>query len=118
MTGTCPKIQHPMGHEFLGLVEETCSEVRTLKPGDVVVAPNPHPGCEGEATARLAGSHELHHGAPPSSRGESHPPALTEPCVTVSRYTALVVLIIRPVRRSETERGASARTCEGIAWGA
>ncbi len=28
-----------MGHEFLGVVEETGSEVRTLKPGDVVVAP-------------------------------------------------------------------------------
>lgn len=33
---------------------------------------------------------------PPSSRGESHPPALTEPCLTVSRYTALVVLVTRP----------------------
>ena len=32
---------------------------------------------------------------PPSSRGESHPPALTDPYVTVSRYTALVVLITR-----------------------
>jgi hypothetical protein len=32
-----------------------------------------------------------------SSRREFHPPALTEPCVTVSRYTALVVLITRPV---------------------
>ncbi|MEU8986180.1 alcohol dehydrogenase catalytic domain-containing protein [Streptomyces sp. NPDC048558] len=28
-----------MGHEFLGVVEETVSEVHTLKPGDVVVAP-------------------------------------------------------------------------------
>ncbi|MEV7110979.1 zinc-dependent alcohol dehydrogenase family protein [Streptomyces anulatus] len=28
-----------MGHEFLGVVEETGSEVRTLKRGDVVVAP-------------------------------------------------------------------------------
>lgn len=28
-----------MGHEFLGVVEETGSGVRTLKPGDVVVAP-------------------------------------------------------------------------------
>jgi DNA invertase Pin-like site-specific DNA recombinase len=26
-----------------------------------------------------------------SSRGESHPPALTEPCLTVSRYTALLI---------------------------
>ena len=31
----------------------------------------------------------------PSSRGESHPPALTDPYVTVSRHTALVVLVIR-----------------------
>jgi hypothetical protein len=31
----------------------------------------------------------------PSSRGELHPPALTDPYVTVSRYTALVVLITR-----------------------
>ncbi|MFF1568343.1 transposase, partial [Streptomyces sp. NPDC058293] len=29
----------------------------------------------------------------PSSRGESHPSALTEPCVTVARYTALATLI-------------------------
>ena len=29
--------------------------------------------------------------APSSSRGESHPPALTEPCLTVSRYTALLI---------------------------
>ncbi|MFE7705941.1 zinc-binding dehydrogenase [Streptomyces sp. NPDC057486] len=28
-----------MGHEFLGVVEETGSEVRGLRPGDVVVAP-------------------------------------------------------------------------------
>lgn len=35
------------------------------------------------------------HSKPPSSRGESHPPALTDPYVTVSRYTALVVLITR-----------------------
>ncbi|MEU9211300.1 zinc-dependent alcohol dehydrogenase family protein [Streptomyces sp. NPDC048415] len=28
-----------MGHEFIGVVEEVGSEVRTLKPGDVVVAP-------------------------------------------------------------------------------
>jgi transposase-like protein len=26
-----------------------------------------------------------------SSRGEFHPPALTEPCLTVSRYTALLI---------------------------
>lgn len=29
----------PMGHEFIGVVEEVGSEVRTIKPGDVVVAP-------------------------------------------------------------------------------
>jgi hypothetical protein len=29
--------------------------------------------------------------SPSSSRGESHPPALTEPCLTVSRYTALLI---------------------------
>lgn len=28
-----------MGHEFLGVVEDIGTEVRTLKPGDVVVAP-------------------------------------------------------------------------------
>ncbi|MFE6822239.1 zinc-dependent alcohol dehydrogenase family protein [Streptomyces sp. NPDC057690] len=28
-----------MGHEFIGVVEETGSEVRTVKPGDLVVAP-------------------------------------------------------------------------------
>jgi hypothetical protein len=32
----------------------------------------------------------------PSSRGEFHPPALTDPYVTVSRHTALVVLVTRP----------------------
>ena len=34
----------------------------------------------------------------PSSRGESHPSALTEPCVTVARYTALAVLITNLTR--------------------
>ncbi|MCX5008722.1 alcohol dehydrogenase catalytic domain-containing protein [Streptomyces sp. NBC_00638] len=36
-----PPTDHPrhMGHEFLGVVEETGSEVSGLKPGDVVVAP-------------------------------------------------------------------------------
>ena len=53
--------------------------------------------------------------AVPSSRGESHPPALTEPCVTVSRYTALVALFVRSARRWSAELGASARTCGGIA---
>jgi len=33
----------------------------------------------------------------PSSRGESRPPALTDPYVTVSRHTALVVLICQKV---------------------
>ncbi|TYC20018.1 transposase, partial [Micromonospora sp. MP36] len=44
------------------------------------------------------------------SRRESHPPAPTEPCVTVSRYTALATLITRT-------RGsiASAQTFWGIA---
>jgi transposase InsO family protein len=45
------------------------------------------------------------------SRRESHSPAPTEPCVTVSRYTALVTLVTS--RRSGTS--ASARTCPGIA---
>lgn len=53
--------------------------------------------------------------ASPSSRGGSHPSALTEPCSTASRYMALVVLIIKPVRRSLLGQGASARTCEDIA---
>jgi len=35
----------------------------------------------------------------PSSRGESHPPALTDPYVTISRHTALVVLVTRPEGR-------------------
>jgi hypothetical protein len=39
----------------------------------------------------------------PSSRGEFHPPALTEPCVTVSRYTALVALFVRSARRWSAE---------------
>ncbi|MET8408501.1 zinc-dependent alcohol dehydrogenase family protein [Streptomyces sp. NPDC005195] len=36
-----PLTEHPrqMGHEFIGVVEETGPEVRTVKPGDVVVAP-------------------------------------------------------------------------------
>lgn len=42
------------------------------------------------------------------SRRESHPPAPTEPCVTVSRYTALVTLIAR-----WCGTGASARTFPG-----
>ena len=68
--------------------------------------------------AREDGQWYLHLFAPeqpdlPSSRGGSHPSALTEPCVTVARYTALVVLVVRPIRRPWS--GASARTCGGIA---
>ena len=44
------------------------------------------------------------------SRRESHPPAPTEPCVTASRYTALVTLITR-----NYGTGANARTFPGIA---
>ncbi|MFF9572219.1 IS3 family transposase [Streptomyces sp. NPDC014685] len=44
------------------------------------------------------------------SRRGSHPPAPTEPCVTVSRYTALVILFPR-----WCGTGASARTSPGIA---
>ena len=29
----------PIGHEFVGIVEEIGSEVRTVKPGDFVIAP-------------------------------------------------------------------------------
>ena len=29
----------PMGHEFLGVVEEIGSEISTAKPGDVVIGP-------------------------------------------------------------------------------
>ena len=45
------------------------------------------------ATADLAEALRLHRLS--SSRREFHPPALTEPYVTVSRYTALVVLVTR-----------------------
>lgn len=44
------------------------------------------------------------------SRRESHPPAPTEPCVTVSHYTALATLITR-----NYGTGANARTFPGIA---
>jgi hypothetical protein len=44
------------------------------------------------------------------SRRESHPPAPTEPCVTVSRYTALATLITRNCGTS-----ASGRTSPDIA---
>ena len=50
----------------------------------------------------------------PSSRGESHPSALTEPCVTVSRYTALVALIIRSVRRPRCRRQCA--NMRGYRW--
>jgi threonine dehydrogenase-like Zn-dependent dehydrogenase len=38
---SAPHTDHPrqMGHEFIGVVEETGSEVRNVKPGDLVVAP-------------------------------------------------------------------------------
>jgi hypothetical protein len=36
----------------------------------------------------------------PSSPGGSHPRALTEPYVTVARYTALVALVTRPWGRA------------------
>jgi threonine dehydrogenase-like Zn-dependent dehydrogenase len=38
---SAPHTDHPrqMGHEFIGVVEETGPEVRNLKPGDLVVAP-------------------------------------------------------------------------------
>jgi hypothetical protein len=48
-----------------------------------------------------------------ASRGESHPPAPSEPCVTVSRYTARVILITRSPRARRPI--ASARTCGGNA---
>ncbi|MDX3458789.1 IS3 family transposase [Streptomyces sp. ME02-8801-2C] len=44
------------------------------------------------------------------SQREFHPPAPTEPCVTVSRYTALVTLITR-----NYGTGANARTFPGTA---
>ncbi len=45
------------------------------------------------------------------SRGESHPPAPTDPYVTVSRHTALVVLIIwRPVSPKPSVRSTAAVT--------
>ncbi|GAA3219854.1 alcohol dehydrogenase catalytic domain-containing protein [Actinocorallia longicatena] len=31
----------PMGHEFIGVVEETGSEVATVRRGDLVIAPGP-----------------------------------------------------------------------------
>jgi putative transposase len=43
------------------------------------------------------------------SRRESHPPAPTEPCVTVARYTALVTLVTR-----NYGTGANVRTFPGI----
>jgi threonine dehydrogenase-like Zn-dependent dehydrogenase len=38
---SAPLTDHPrqMGHEFIGVVEETGSEVKNVKPGDLVVAP-------------------------------------------------------------------------------
>jgi threonine dehydrogenase-like Zn-dependent dehydrogenase len=31
----------PMGHEFIGVVEEVGSDVTTIEPGDFVIAPSP-----------------------------------------------------------------------------
>ena len=43
------------------------------------------------------------------SPGESHPRAPTDPCVTVSRYTALAVLVIwRPVSPRPSVRSTAA----------
>jgi threonine dehydrogenase-like Zn-dependent dehydrogenase len=38
---SAPLTDHPrqMGHEFVGVVEETGPDVRSVKPGDLVVAP-------------------------------------------------------------------------------
>src|ERR1019366_5059955 len=44
-------------------------------------------------------------------RGESHPPAPTEPCVNLSAHTALVILVTRP--RASPPNG---RTCGGTEW--
>ncbi len=54
-----------------------------------------------------------------SSRGEFHPPALTEPCLTVSRYTALLIRSLRTwmSRPSEqTIRALDRRVRPTIAW--
>jgi threonine dehydrogenase-like Zn-dependent dehydrogenase len=37
--GESPHARGPIGHEFIGVVEDAGSEVRGLKPGDLVVAP-------------------------------------------------------------------------------
>ena len=41
---------------------------------------------------------------PPGSRGESHPPAPTEPDVSLSAHPALVVLVTRPCGTIASER--------------
>jgi hypothetical protein len=43
----------------------------------------------------VAVADNLNRSQEPGRRRESHPPPPTDPCVTVARYTALVVLIIR-----------------------
>ena len=57
-----------------------------LEPKTPRSARSPRPGNAPVPDRRHRGS---------SSRRGFHPPALTEPCVTVSRYTALVVLVTR-----------------------
>lgn len=48
---------------------------------------------------------------PPGSRGESHPPAPTDPDVSLSAHPALVVLITRPSGTT-----TSGRTKRGTRW--
>ena len=65
----------------------------------VGVAKVAEPQFEGQTKTKLGNTEVIRleaGGFPPgsSSPGGSHPRALTEPCVTVSRYTAPVVLII------------------------
>src|SRR5919109_1452055 len=49
--GESPFEPGPIGHEFVGIVEETGVEVRNIKRGDLVIAPfgfcdNPCPHCQ------------------------------------------------------------------------
>ena len=74
------------------------------KLGRPAATPCPHP------TIKIKPAHtttSLAHRS--GSRGESHPPAPTDPCVTVSRHTALVILVIR--RTGPRAPMSSARTC-------
>ncbi|MFI2040996.1 IS3 family transposase [Streptomyces bottropensis] len=94
------RIMGPSGIEGVRLRRRhrsTISDPAAAKAPDLI-------GCDFTATevnTKYVGS---------GSRRESHPPAPTEPCVTVSRYTALVTLITR-----NYGTGASARTFPGIA---